>query len=368
MAETFKQGYALLIGVGECKVQALSLPVTVKDTQAIKEVLIDQNLCGYLDDDEHIRVLNNEEATQNKIFEGLQWLKEKAEADSEATIFIYYSGHGGVEKEGGYYLIPHDYDILEDDPLTTAVSAEQLTDALREIKAQRLLVVIDSCHAAGMATSKDENSAKAEAKIQKALSGLKRVSPSKSLMETLTAGKGRAVFTSAEGEQKSYWLNDESMSIYTYHFLEALQGAGNKVGDKEVKLSDLMGHLSDTVSETALKEGNLEQTPYFDLGGNDFAIAKLRGGKGLPDKGWEKVKTEAHQTIYKIADNMTQRAKFINNMETAHDFHIGDNINQKDTYSTKPIETLKKLKELKDQEIITEAEFEDKKKRLLDEI
>ena len=229
----------------------------------------------------------------------MQWLKQKTETDSAATIFIYYSGHGGLE-DSSYYLIPHDYDPWEDDPLATALSAEQLTEGLREIDAQRLLVVIDSCHAAGMATSKDGDIGKAEAKLKKALPGLKRAAPSKDLMATLTEGKGRAVFTSSEGEQKSYWLNDESMSIYTYHFLEALQGAGNKVGDTEVKLSDLMGYLDDTVPKTALKERNAEQKPDFDLKGNNFAIALLRGGKGLPAKGWDEVKCEAREKINKI--------------------------------------------------------------------
>ena len=57
MAETFNHGYALLIGVGESQYAKLSLPVTVKDTQAIYGVLTDRNLCGY--PPEQIRVLNN---------------------------------------------------------------------------------------------------------------------------------------------------------------------------------------------------------------------------------------------------------------------------------------------------------------------
>ncbi len=296
MMETFKHGYALLIGVGECEYKPNSLPVTVKDTQAIYAALIDSDLCAYPDNSEHIRVLNNENATKDSILGGLQWLKEKAKTDTEATIFIYYSGHGGV-KNDNYYLIPHDYDPFDQD---TRLSAKQLTETLREIDAQRLLVVIDSCHAAGIATSKDGDISKAEAKLDKALQGLKRVAPSKSLIETLTQGKGRAVFTSSEGEQKSWIKKDKSMSVYTFHFLEALQGLGNKQGDTEVKLSDLMGYLSDKVSETAIQEYNAQQTPYFDLGGNDFAIALLRGGKGLPDKGLDELKSEAEEKINKI--------------------------------------------------------------------
>ena len=106
MTELFNQGYALLIGVGECAYQPLSLPVTVKDTQAIYAALIDPELCAYPNDREHIRVLNNEEATRSRILEGLKWLKEKAEVEPKATIFVYYSGHGWFKKDdNSFYLI-----------------------------------------------------------------------------------------------------------------------------------------------------------------------------------------------------------------------------------------------------------------------
>lgn len=273
MTETFEHGYALLIGVGDCQDSRLSLPVTVKDTQAIKKVLIDSNSCGYLES--HINILNNEKATKKGILDGLKWLKEKAENDSEATIFIYYSGHGGL-KDDNYYLIPHDYVYSEDNPLTTALSSEELTNALRKIDAKRLLVVIDSCHAAGMATSNNGDSSEAEATLQAALKNLTLVASSKGLIETLTRGEGRAVFTSSKGEEFSWIKIDESMSIYTCHFCEVLKGMGNQVGDKEVKLSDLMGYLSDKVPKTALQDRNAKQTPYFDMGSNDFAIAVLQ--------------------------------------------------------------------------------------------
>ena len=44
MNSVFNQGYALLVGVGECKYSDLSLPTTVKDTQAIYRVLGDKNI------------------------------------------------------------------------------------------------------------------------------------------------------------------------------------------------------------------------------------------------------------------------------------------------------------------------------------
>ena len=321
MTELFNQGYALLVGVGECAHKPLSLPVTVKDTTAIYAALIDPELCAYPYDKEHIRVLNNEEATRDRILDGLKWLKEKAEVEPEATIFVYYSGHGWFKKDDySFYLIQHDVKIrkLED----TALSGIAFTEALREIQAERLLVVIDSCHAAGMATSKDPE--KADAELLDEFDDFQRVAPSKGLID-LKQGKGRVVFTSSEGEQKSWIKKDNSMSIYTFHFLEALKGAANKPGDKVVTVSNLMNHLGKTVPETARNLYSAEQTPHFDFDTVDFAIAKLRGGKGLPERGWDEVKPKAQQKISKIAKIVSAK-NFVEKIE-GNNTHVGDRIN-----------------------------------------
>jgi hypothetical protein len=331
MSQQFNNGYALLIGVGESRYKPLSLPVTVKDTQAIYAALIDPELCAYPDDKDHIRVLNNEEATRSAILEGLNWLKDKAKTDQTATVLVYYSGHGWVDKtDNRYYLLQHD--VKPSKLAASALSAEAFTDALRQIQVDRLLVVIDSCHAAGMATSKDaETAIKIDAELLEEFDDFERVSPSKGVIDTMKQGKGRVVFTSSKGEEKSYWLKDNSMSIYTFHFLEALQGAANKPGDTEVKVSNLMNYLSKAVPKRARQLYEVEQTPHFDMGGNDFIIAKLRGGKGLPDKGWEAVKPEATQKINQIAQVIYQYGKYINNINEVSGGHFGDVIYKSDS-------------------------------------
>lgn len=84
MPGIFSHGYALLIGAGECAYYSLSLPVTVKDMQALRSVLIDPALCGYSDDDAYIRLLHDSGATRQAILDGLKWLAEQTEADEEA--------------------------------------------------------------------------------------------------------------------------------------------------------------------------------------------------------------------------------------------------------------------------------------------
>ena len=154
MTQTFVHGYALLIGVGQCAELKFSLPVTVKDIQALRQNLIDPALCAYPDNEQHMRLLHDQSATQQAILEGLTWLKTQATADPEATAIVYYSGHGWLDQtQNRYYLVQHD--IKPFNLPGSALAATEFTEALQQIPAERLLVIIDSCHAEGMATSKE---------------------------------------------------------------------------------------------------------------------------------------------------------------------------------------------------------------------
>lgn len=293
MTHTFSHGYALLIGVGESAYPKWSLPVTVKDMHAIQSILTDPTLCGYLNDEQHIRLLYDAGASRQAIVDGLTWLKEQAAADTEATIIVYYSGHGWLDQSTGeYYLIQHDIEAV--DIPDSAVSAQAFTEAIRQICAKRLLVIIDSCHAQGMATAKD--------KIVpiKLPTDFAQTALPKQFIEELKQGEGRVVFTSSRGTQSSWIRADGAMSVYTYHLIEALQGAGNQPGDTVVRVSNLMNYLGKAVPETVQHEYQQEQIPFFDLATEDFAVSLLRGGKGLPEKGWEAVEADVAETMGRI--------------------------------------------------------------------
>lgn len=295
MSTCFDRGYALLIGVGECAHKDWSLPVTVKDIHAVQKILMAPELCGYPAD--NIRLLHDENATRDKILQGLAWLKEKSSQNPDCTVLIYYSGHGWYDrKTGNYYLIPHDVSEDPNEIVNTALSAEAFTNGIREIQSQRVLVTIDSCHAWGMAATKGEE---AIASIPPRF--LRTMTP-KNILTSLSQGKGRAVFTSCDGDEKSWIRNDDLMSIYTYHFVEALQGAGNSPDDTVVRLSNLMNYLAKTVPESAKRQFGTTQTPNFDISNEDFGvtIGLLRGGKGLPKEGWDALKDEAAAKIRHI--------------------------------------------------------------------
>ncbi|WP_008313984.1 caspase domain-containing protein [Leptolyngbya sp. PCC 6406] len=318
MTESFAHGYALLVGVGHCVEPQSSLPVTVKDMQALKQILVDPELCAYPDNDQHLRLLHDEDATHQAILDGLEWLKAQATADSEATVIIYYSGHGWLDTtSGNYYLIPHDFDSY--DWRNTALSAETFNQALHQIPAKRLLVILDCCHAAGMASPKENVS---EPRLPK---GIVPTADPKGLIDNLAQGEGRVVFTSCRGDQKSWIRPDNTLSLYTHHLIEALQGAASQPGATEVTVFDLANHLGKAVPESAATIGK-QQTPRFEMSATEkFSIALLQGGKGLPVGGWKAMEQQADASHQVQVSTLGKRSVAIGDSTISSTIITGNN-------------------------------------------
>lgn len=315
MSDSFSHGYALLIGVGESAYPKWSLPVTVKDMQALRGVLTDPALCGYPDDEAHIRLLHDASATRQGILDGLAWLAAAATADPEAPAVVFFSGHGWTDGAGSYYLLPHDVEPF--DLAGSALPAAAFTAALRQVRAARLLVFVDSCHAAGMATSKDAADKSAAIKLP---AGFTQAALPKGVAGELKQGAGRAVFSSSTGAQLSWVRPDAGLSLFTYHLIEALQGAGNRPGDDTVRVANLMSHLGRTVPQSASDLCGAEQTPFFDTATEDFPVALLRGGEGLPKGGWD----AAPPTAAGRGGQTIQIGKYNVNIGSARRLAIGD--------------------------------------------
>lgn len=275
----FQHGYALIVGVGRSAYPPWSLSTTASDAAALAAALTDPASCAYVADDDHLRLLCHEAATRPALRDGLAWLAQQAAADGDATALVYISGHGWVDNATGrYYLLPHD--VKPFDLPGSALAGEELTEALRAIDAPRLLVIVDSCHAAGMATAKDAATLELPGQFGQA-------ALPKGLADALREGEGRAIFASARGEQRSWLRPDRTLSLYTHHLLEGLAGAGSQPGDQVVRLSHLAAHLSRTVPESARRLCAAEQTPFYDWSTEDFPVALLAGGKGLGAGGWQ---------------------------------------------------------------------------------
>lgn len=323
----FTNGYALLIGVNTQEDERLKdsqLPGVEYDIKALANVLKHPERCAYKP--ENVRILLGEDATKKSILEGLGWLRQKVAEDQSgnASAFIYYSGHGHLDKSNStpqYYLIP--YDVLAD-PYEfddTVIQDSMLTRRIASIQANRLLFVLDCCHAGGtqskifnLNATVDLSFLIAEEKANLTdkdvtvppppppgnrqggskpinLGGTtkdgtvplppppgNRQGGSKPFPTTENA-KGRAILASSQQEEKSYMRQDGKMSIFTQHLIEALTGHAQP-NATEVLVTDIMSYVTRKVPESAAQQGR-QQHPTFRLEGDSFPVALLLGGKGL---------------------------------------------------------------------------------------
>ncbi|WP_426583280.1 caspase family protein [Dapis sp. BLCC M229] len=140
------------------------------------------------------------------------------------------------------------------------------------------MVIIDSCHAAGMASSKDELEKKQQVPLfSKILSGFEEKAYPKISGDDWENGEGIAVFTSSKGSESSWIRGDKGISIYTDHLIEALEEKGNRRSNNNVKVSNFRTYLSEKVPESAKKHWKAEQTPKFDLhNADDFTNRSIK--------------------------------------------------------------------------------------------
>ncbi len=257
----FTRGYALVIGIGA------DLPVTVNDATAVAGLLRDPQRCAYPPD--QVWLLVGEEAHRQAILSALDRLA--AEASPEATAIVYFSGHGLETPE--YYLLPYSRELERGSaltpPLHTAISGQLFTEKLRAIRARRLLVLLDCCHAGGQAEAKG-------------WSAIKSPLPPSIAFE-LGRGSGRVVIASSRKDELS-WVGNP-YSVFTGALLEGLAGYGAFEYDGYARVLDLAMYVGRVVPDRTrdrqhpiIKVANLE---------DNFAVAYYAGGGKEPQRlGW----------------------------------------------------------------------------------
>lgn len=273
MSRRFENAYALLIAVDQNREAAAALPAVAADARALYDVLVHPQRCAYRPD--NVRLLTGAESTRQGILAGLDWLAERVAADDDATAIIYFSGHGH-EQDGEHFLIPYDFQRRR--LRSSALAAADFAADVAALTPRRLLVLLDCCHAGGMAV---KDTLAATALHSAALPPTLFLPAGKSLATRLAQGEGRAVLSSCRPGQLSYLRADGRMSVFTYHLIEALSGhAPGVVGATEVLVSDLISHLERRVPASASADHGAVQTPWPELRGN-FPVALLLGGEGL---------------------------------------------------------------------------------------
>ena len=256
MAETFKHGFAVVIGVGA------DLAVTIDDATALAQLLQDPTRCAYPTD--QVRLLTGSNARRQSILEALDWLASVT--TPESTALVYFSGHGREAPD--FALIPYGDSI--DEQLQSAIAEKDFSQKLRAINAGKLLVLLDCCHAGGQAEAKD-------------LLGAHKSPMPPSLADEFSKSSGRVIIASSRKNEVSYTGNP--YSEFTIALLEGLAGYGAFEQDGYARVLDITMWVGRKVPERTedrqhpiIKVRNLQ---------DNFALAWYANGeKSLRPLSW----------------------------------------------------------------------------------
>lgn len=254
--------HALVIGIANYQ-NVNQLPATVlNDAQSIYDALINPQRCAYAP--ENVTLLLDGAATRVGLLEALNTLVVKC--DAEATLFLYFSGHGGRIESGpqaGEYLLPVDLrNDSVDEFATSALSGSEFTSHLAAIPARRVVAVFDCCHAGGIGQPKSIGGSLIAAGLPEAY------------YKRLQTGRGRVILASSRSDELSWVHPGNQNSIFTKHFLAGLHG-GIASEDGLIRIFDLFEYLQPRVTTD-----QPNQHPIFKAEVEEnFPVALYLGGK-----------------------------------------------------------------------------------------
>jgi hypothetical protein len=257
------RGCALVVGVSAYE-RIPPLP-RVQDAEDVAAVLADRALCGYPAG--RVELCTDARATRAGILDGLERLGERAKP--HASVFVYFSGHGGRVAEGPLadcYFMPVAGAWRSPEALAeTAVSGREIGERLRRVGAERVTVVLDCCRAAGLAEPKGDGAPALEPELR-----ADELAP-------LAKGRGRAVLAASRHAGLAFIRPGQRNSLFTHHLLAGLRGGATGTGGI-IRVCDLYDYVQRAVTSELP-----DQRPVFkaELEEN-YPLALHRGGAAPP--------------------------------------------------------------------------------------
>lgn len=236
--------FALIVGISRFKYHEgglADLGFADADAREMRDFLQRPEGGGFAKDD--ILYLENENATLGVVREGLYRFLPKAGPNDLIVVFI--AGHGSPDPYAPreLYFLMHDTRVA--DMPRTALPMKEVQEALDGVRAKRVVVFVDTCHAAGLSGDKLVTARGLE-------NNLINLYASKLFRET-----GRAVLTSSDvnelSQESPMWGGGHG--IFTLTLLEGLRGEADTNRDHFVTAGELFAYVRDRVrTETGFRQ------------------------------------------------------------------------------------------------------------------
>ncbi len=234
------QRYALVIGIDDYADRGIpDLRNSEDNARGVLSVLVDPYTGGV--PEANAQSLLGAEATAANIRAALGRLRRLPQ---EATVFVYFAGHGAKKGEDAYWVTQ---DSRADDLPATAIVDAEVRRLLGDVPAERILLMMDCCHAAGLVGEK----------------GARADHPD---VLARYHGTGYATLGAAGSEEHSVDSQEVERSVFTHYLVEGLSGKADADEDGIVDLSELAAYVGRRVRAETRKRRGLER-PVVDLEG-----------------------------------------------------------------------------------------------------
>jgi len=233
----YRESWAVIVGIDRYG-KWPKLQYAVNDAQAVREMLIKK----YRFKTENIQMLLNEQATRENILSALgDSLGDAGKVKKEDRVLIFFAGHGATRKlpSGRYlgYIVPVEADLQNYQG--QAISMTNFQDISESIPARHVFFVMDSCYS-GLGLTR----------------GGAPVNSANYLKE-VSRRTSRQMLTAGGMDQEVADNGPNGHSVFTWTFLQGLEGKADLNGDGYITASELAAYLGPGVSAIS------KQTPAF---------------------------------------------------------------------------------------------------------
>jgi len=242
--------YALVVGVGKFKSGITPLQYAVRDASLFYRFLIEQ--AGFTKNNTYF--LADQNATSANVVRYLNGIRNAAKEDD--LVVVYMSSHGTPpDKFGGVYIVTYDTEVKPRERVWhTSVAESALKDFVENLKARRLVMILDTCYSNGAYRAipgflppggkslgvgdADEGYGVSTAQGRR-LFGSKDIVLDEQPRKAGSAGKGIGsqesygkVLISASSAGEKSWESDQLRnSVFTYYFVDGMRRYDGSVKD-----------------------------------------------------------------------------------------------------------------------------------------
>lgn len=232
VASRDSQRIGVVIGVNVHRRKTLNLRYARPDADLMYELMVDSE-CGMFPK-ENVTLLLDENATRESVRLALASLPKQVGKND--TLWIYFAGHAACEEDSVYWIC-HDSDV--NDLTKTGMPKDEILMYLDKVKASRMVVFLDCCHA--KAISMQRNRTRSVVSAEHLLSRYD--------------GTGRVILASSDSHEQSVELEAEGHGAFTHFLCKGLRGEADQDNEGVVTVESLWKYLNHKVYKASTEVG-----------------------------------------------------------------------------------------------------------------